>query len=118
DGRRRRRRGRATDRGRRQRHPGGKLGPAMSVSSTFKAGSGEGYDRMMGRWSARLAEVFLDFSGCSDGEDILDAGCGTGSLTSALSRRINARSITGIDFSPIYIDYVSQVIRDPRIAFK
>jgi SAM-dependent methyltransferase len=72
----------------------------------------------MGRWSARLAEAFLDFAGCSDGENILDAGCGTGSLTSALSRRINARSITGVDFSPIYIDYASQAIRDPRITFK
>jgi hypothetical protein len=34
----------------------------MAVSSTFTAGSGEGYDRIMGRWSARLAEPFLDFS--------------------------------------------------------
>jgi ubiquinone/menaquinone biosynthesis C-methylase UbiE len=90
----------------------------MAVSSTFTAGSGEGYDRIMGRWSARLAEPFLDFSGCNDGEDILDAGCGTSSLTSALSRRINARSITGVDFSPIYIDYASRIIRDPRITFK
>jgi SAM-dependent methyltransferase len=90
----------------------------MTVSSTFKAGSGQGSDRMMGRWSARLAEVFLDFSGCADGEDILDAGCGTGSLTSALSRRINARSIAGVDFSPIYVDYASQAIRDPRVTFK
>jgi SAM-dependent methyltransferase len=90
----------------------------MAVSSTFNAGSGGGYDRMMGRWSARLAEPFLDFSGCADGEDILDAGCGTGSLTSALARRIKARSIAGVDFSPIYIDYVTRAIRDPRIAFK
>jgi SAM-dependent methyltransferase len=90
----------------------------MAVSSTFTAGSGEGYDRIMGRWSTRLAEPFLDFSGCADGEDILDAGCGTGSLTFALSRRIKARSITGIDFSPIYIDYASEAIRDPRIAFE
>ena len=36
----------------------------MAVSSTFTAGSGEGYDRIMGRWSARLAEAFLDFAGC------------------------------------------------------
>jgi ubiquinone/menaquinone biosynthesis C-methylase UbiE len=90
----------------------------MAVSSTFTAGSGVGYDRMMGRWSARLAEPFLDFSGCADGEEILDAGCGTGSLTFALSQRIRAGSITGIDFSPIYIEYASEAIRDPRIAFK
>jgi ubiquinone/menaquinone biosynthesis C-methylase UbiE len=90
----------------------------MAASSTFKAGSGEGYDRIMGRWSARLAEPFLDFSGCADGEDVLDAGCGTGSLTSTLSRRIKGGSITGIDFSPVYVDYANQTVRDPRVAFK
>src|ERR1700749_4434875 len=90
----------------------------MAVSSTFKAGSGAGYDQIMGRWSARLAEVFLDFCGCSDGEDILDAGCGTGSITSALARRITPRSITGVDFSPIYVDDASGAIRDPRITFE
>jgi len=90
----------------------------MAVSSTFTAVSGEGYDRVMGRWSARLAETFLDFSGCADGENILDAGCGTGSLTFALARRINARSITSIDFSAIYVDYASQRLPDPRITFK
>jgi SAM-dependent methyltransferase len=90
----------------------------MAVSSTFTAGSGEGYDRFMGRWSARLAEPFLDFAGCANGEDILDAGSGTGSLTLALSRRIKAGSITGVDYSPLYVDYTNQTIRDPRIAFQ
>lgn len=90
----------------------------MAGSSTFTAGSGAGYDRIMGRWSARLAEPFLDFAGCSDGEDILDAGCGTGSLTFALARRIKAHSITGIDFSPVYVEYANQANHDPRVAFK
>jgi SAM-dependent methyltransferase len=90
----------------------------MAVSSTFTAGSGAGYDRIMGRWSARLAEPFLDFSGHADGEDILDAGCGTGSLSFALSRRIKAGNITGIDFSPIYVEYANQINHDPRIVFQ
>jgi SAM-dependent methyltransferase len=90
----------------------------MAVSSTFTAGSGEGYDQIMGRWSGRLAEPFLDFSGCADGEDILDAGCGTGSLTFALSRRVKARSVTGIDFSSVYIEHAAGRNHDPRIVFK
>lgn len=90
----------------------------MAVSSTFKAGSGEGYDRVMGRWSARLAEPFLDFSGCTDGEDILDAGCGTGSLTFALSQRVNARSIVGIDYSSAYVEYAARRNRSPAAVFK
>jgi len=90
----------------------------MTVSSTFKAGSGEGYDEMMGRWSARLAEPFLDFTGCADGEDVLDAGCGTGNLTFALSRRVAARSIMGIDYSSVYIEHAAGRNRDPRIVFE
>jgi ubiquinone/menaquinone biosynthesis C-methylase UbiE len=90
----------------------------MTVSSTFTAGSGAGYDRIMGRWSARLAEPFLDFAGCTNGEDVLDAGCGTGSLTFALSQRVDARTITGIDFSPVYVEYANQRNRDARITFK
>jgi SAM-dependent methyltransferase len=90
----------------------------MAVSSTFSAGSGEGYDRLMGRWSARLAEPFLDFAGWADGENILDAGSGTGSLTVALSRRLKAGRIAGIDYSPLYVDHTNQVIRDPRVTFQ
>lgn len=90
----------------------------MTASSTFKAGSGEGYEHLMGRWSRRLAEPFLDFSGCANGEDVLDAGCGTGSLTFALARRANVRSILGVDFSSVYVEYAARQNGDPRIAFK
>ena len=38
----------------------------------------------MGRWSERLAPLFIQFAGIHDGERILDVGCGTGSLTRAL----------------------------------
>ncbi len=90
----------------------------MTATSTFKAGSSAGYELTMGRWSRRLAEPFLDFSGCADGEDILDAGCGTGSLTFALARRVNAKSIFGIDFSAVYVDQAARQNRDAKIAFK
>ena len=53
----------------------------MAVSSTFTAADGDGSELQMGRWSQRLAQPFLDFSGFADGERVLDAGCGTGSLT-------------------------------------
>ena len=90
----------------------------MAVSSTFAAGSGEGYELQMGRWSRRLAEPFLDFCGCRDGESVLDAGCGTGSLAFALARRAQGLSIQGVDLSPAYIDHATRLNRDPRIAFR
>jgi hypothetical protein len=59
----------------------------MTSSSTFKGSDGDGYELVMGRWSRRLAAPFLDFSGSADGEEVLDVGCGTGSLTFALAAR-------------------------------
>ena len=87
------------------------------ASSTFMASSGDGYEFQMGRWSRRLAEPFLDFCGCRDGETILDAGCGTGSLTFALARRAKDLRIQGIDFSPVYIAHARQHNHDSNIAF-
>ncbi len=90
----------------------------MVVSSTFAAHDGDGYELQMGRWSRRLAEPFLEFSGHADGEQVLDVGCGTGSLTFALAQRAKVRGICGLDFSPTYIDYATRRNRDPRIEFR
>jgi SAM-dependent methyltransferase len=89
----------------------------MMSSSTFAAATGEGYELQMGRWSRVLAEPFLDFCGWAEGEAVLDAGCGTGSLSFALAQRSNMR-IIGADLSPEYIDYARSRNRRPEIEYK
>jgi SAM-dependent methyltransferase len=89
----------------------------MSGSSTFNASDGDGYELLMGRWSRRLADLFLDFAGAGEGERVLDVGCGTGSLTLAVARRVPVRAICGIDFSRAYIDYARRRSDDSRIEF-
>jgi SAM-dependent methyltransferase len=88
------------------------------ASSTFSAASGASYELQMGRWSRRLAEPFLDFCGCRDGETVLDAGCGTGSLTFALAQRAKDLRIQGIDFSPVYVAHAEQHNNNPNITFR
>jgi len=90
----------------------------MGISSTYKATDGAGYEQQMGRWSRRLAEPFLDFVGTTDGESVLDVGCGTGHLAFALARRCVRAQVRGVDFAPPYIAHAQGLNREPRIAFE
>lgn len=92
--------------------------PVMSASSTFHAGGGDGYEQLMGRWSRRLAGPFLDFVGTVDGERVLDLGCGTGALASALLQRCRVAHVRGVDLAPAYIDHARRHQPDPRVAFE
>jgi SAM-dependent methyltransferase len=90
----------------------------MNTSSTFVATDGDSYERLMGRWSRRLAGPFLDFVGTADGEHVLDAGCGTGCLSAALVGRCDVQHVLGIDLSPVYVEHARRVNRDPRLSFE
>jgi SAM-dependent methyltransferase len=59
--------------------------------------AGESYDAYMGRWSRKIAPLFLDWLGAPDGLDWLDVGCGTGALSGAIFAQCNPRSIVSID---------------------
>jgi len=89
----------------------------MTTSSTFNASSAKDYEQVMGRWSRRLAEKFLDFAGCLDGESVLDAGCGTGSLSEAIVARTSTTTLHGIDLADAYVDYAQARLPEPRATF-
>ena len=86
------------------------------MSSTFIAKGADGYDQYMGRWSKRLAPLFLDFAGVADGERIIDVGCGTGSLTFLIPDRANVATIEAIDFEPQFVEALIQRNTDQRIS--
>lgn len=90
----------------------------MSVSSTFLATDGDGYERSMGRWSWHLAAAFLQFTGTADGERVLDVGCGTGHLAAAVASTSGATEIHGVDLSPAYVEHAARSYRDPRLVFR
>lgn len=78
----------------------------------------EAYERQMGRWSRQLAPLLIEFAGVDDGDRVLDAGCGTGSLSLALARLTKAGSIVGIDASKGFIEYAQGRSSDPRLSFE
>jgi SAM-dependent methyltransferase len=90
----------------------------LSTSSTFTATDGDGYERVMGRWSRQLAPAFLDFAAIGDARRVLDVGCGTGHLATTLSQRAPSIDVTGIDASPAYIDHARRHNPTGPITFR
>jgi ubiquinone/menaquinone biosynthesis C-methylase UbiE len=78
----------------------------------------EAYERQMGRWSRQLAPLLIEFAGVGEGERVLDAGCGTGSLSLAIARLTKAAEIVGIDASKGFIEYARGQTTDPRVRFE
>ncbi len=86
------------------------------MPSSFNVRSAAGYEQLMGRWSRKLADPFIDFAGLADGERILDVGCGTGSLTFALPQAAAVAEIAAIDYSPVFVEEAQHRNTDPRIT--
>jgi ubiquinone/menaquinone biosynthesis C-methylase UbiE len=88
------------------------------MASGFNVLDAAGYEQLMGRWSRKLAPLFIDFAGVADGEKILDVGCGAGSLTFALAGAADLGEIAAIDYSQVFVDEVMRRNTDPRIKVR
>jgi len=75
---------------------------AAGGGSPFLAGP-EAYDRHMGRYSLELAGPFIAITRVSEGMNVLDVGCGTGALTSALADVVGSERITAVDPSEAFV---------------
>lgn len=87
-----------------------------SASSTF-ANAG-GYELLMGRWSTSLGRELIRFIGIADSGRVLDVGCGTGSLSTAILAAARNVELVGVDSTPTFIDRARDRIRDPRARFQ
>lgn len=87
------------------------------MPSLFNARDAANYEQLMGRWSRRLAPLFVEHAGIADGENVIEIGCGTGSLTFALVQAAIA-ALTAIDHSEIYLAAARAKNHDPRIRLE
>src|SRR5271156_3858423 len=74
-------------------------------TSTYQANDGAAYELFLGRWTQRLAVPFLAFAGFPEDGDLLEVGCGTGSLAFAMAGRWRGRRIVGIDIAEPYVAF-------------
>ena len=77
----------------------------------------QAYENFVGRWNARLALLYLDFTGVKDGERLLDVGCGTGVLSRALLDAAPGSELVGVDPSEPFLEYAREQSPGPRTTF-
>ena len=65
------------------------------VSDTWERGSP--YEQYVGRWSRRIAPLFLSWLSIPAGRTWLDVGCGTGALCAAIADCCAPSSIIGVE---------------------
>jgi SAM-dependent methyltransferase len=80
--------------------------------------AGENYEPYVGRWSRRVAAVFIDWIAVRDQLDWLDVGCGTGALSETVLRLANPRTVKALDSSSGFIQYARARVADPRVTFE
>jgi SAM-dependent methyltransferase len=82
----------------------------------FLAKDADVYEHFMGRWSACLADPFLEFAGIKQGSNVLDVGCGTGTMTLALAKR--GAAVVGVDASEPYLDGARRLRSHPSVTYE
>jgi SAM-dependent methyltransferase len=77
----------------------------------------DGYERFMGRWSRRLAPLFVTFAGVTEGDRVLDVGSGIGALAVAAAA-IASVQVTGIEPSAPYVQYAREHADSVGVRFE
>jgi len=89
-----------------------------SPPSGYHASDGAAYQVFLGRWTEVLAPVFLEFARINDDGDVVDVGCGTGSLAAEIARRKPSRRVIGVDVAEPYLTYARAHYTLPNLNFE
>src|SRR5215472_9584378 len=79
---------------------------------------GEAYERLMGRWSRLVGEIFLDWLNPQKGLHWLDVGCGNGAFTAELVDRCAPAAVMAIDPSEDQLAYARSRTRAEIVDFR
>ena len=83
------------------------------VSDAWERGSP--YEWYVGRWSRRVAPLFLSWLSVPAGRRWLDVGCGTGALCAAIVDRCSPASVAGVEPSEGFLQTAKENLGD-RVA--
>jgi SAM-dependent methyltransferase len=84
--------------------------PTTRVSDAWERG--DPYERYVGRWSRRVAPLFLSWLDIPAGRRWLDVGCGTGALSASILDACAPSSVTGVEPSEGFLVSAAQTLED------
>jgi SAM-dependent methyltransferase len=84
------------------------------ISDTWERGNS--YERYIGRWSRRVAPLFLSWLAIPTGRRWLDVGCGTGALCAAIVDYCSPSSVAGVEPSEGFLKTAKENLAG-RVAF-
>jgi SAM-dependent methyltransferase len=84
------------------------------VSDSWERGNP--YEQYVGRWSRRVAPLFLSWLGIPTGRRWLDVGCGTGALSATIVDLCSPASVTGVEPSEGFLK-IAREHRSDRVTF-
>ena len=94
-------------------------GPSMPTGQPNLWGASDAYEQWMGRWSRKVAPLFIDWIDAPRPEragSTSDAERGV--PTAALLERCEPSGIVGIDSSAGFLEAARHRVGDPRVSFK
>lgn len=98
--------------------------PAVAWRSACDGGAREApdsaadYELRVGRWSRKVAVLFVRWLGVPPGRAWAEVGCGTGALTDAVLQSAAPRAVYAIDRCEAYVAEARARIRDVRVDFE
>lgn len=78
----------------------------------------EAYEPYVGRWSRRVAPIFLDRLAMRPGARWMDIGCGTAALSATILARCAPAAVLGVDPSEGFLAHARHHVTDGRAEFR
>lgn len=90
----------------------------MAQASRHDAWSaGDSYELFMGRWSRKVAPLFLRWLSPPPGKEWLEIGCGTGALSAAILDKADPTCLVAVEPSAGFVEKARQNVSDSRVQF-
>ena len=75
-------------------------------------GNTDAYENYMGRWSQKVAPLFLQWLDVLTDSSWVDIGCGTGGLTELIARTCKPSSVLGVDTAEGFIEVARSRVKN------